>query len=104
LFDLSFFPIIYPYLLFTLKILYSFFFFFQLPVFFLFFILKKKVNVTFFIQNRKHFFIFCLVFGTFFSTPEVLNQIILSCILLFFFEVILFFSFIRFFLIRLKEG
>lgn len=90
LFTLSFFPMAYPYVMFSLKVLISSFMIMQLSLLFLIYCILNQKFFPIFIKNKKHIYVVCLFIGTTCSTPELISQIIISGALVMSFECLLY--------------
>lgn len=95
LFTLKLEPKILDYLYLSITFLFWFTFIFQIPLILLLFLKQDFVNFTMFEQSRRFFLITFTLFGSVLSSPEVFAQLMIVLPLCFFFELSLFFSFIK---------
>jgi sec-independent protein translocase protein TatC len=94
LFSIQFEAKINEYLLLILNILLTVSFCFQLPIFILLLIDLKLINIQFFYKKRKIAYIIFLIMAAMISPPDLISQILLVIPLIFFYEVIIFYSII----------
>ncbi len=88
---------IYDYVSFMCKsLLFYCFIVFQIPLFFLIFIYFKQPISSYVIDKRKFWIFFCLIIGCIFSSPDLLSLCIIAIPLLLFFEILIFFLFLKY--------
>jgi len=72
------------------------FFFFQIPLLFFLFLYFRKPTFKYMINKRKFWILSCLIISCLFSSPDLFSLIVLSIPLLVFFEIFIFFLFLKY--------
>lgn len=95
LFTLKLEPKILDYLYFTLSFLVWSTFIFQIPLFLILFLQQTFVNTSIFENTRRFFLLTFIIIGGLFSPPDILAQLVIALPLCLFFELCLFFSYLK---------